>query len=111
MQLLGNGDFAGGDGSIDNPYLIETPEQLNEIRNNRYKHFKLNADINLDVAPYNQNEGWEPIGIESSRFNGTFVGTGFKISGLTINRSLEDGVGLFGVLGNTGTLKGVKLEE
>ena len=42
-----NTDFAGGDGSEENPFLIMNAEQFNKIRNYRDKHFVLGADIAL----------------------------------------------------------------
>ncbi|MDD4607981.1 MAG: prepilin-type N-terminal cleavage/methylation domain-containing protein [Bacilli bacterium] len=52
--------------------------------------------INLDVAPYNTGEGWEPIGSYEyscnlsipviGAYEGTYDGGGYKISGLYINR-------------------------
>src|SRR5699024_8756635 len=60
MQPFNNADFAGGDGTKENPYLIETPEQLDKVRDNLGAHYKLIADIDLGVAPYNEGEGWEP---------------------------------------------------
>ncbi|MGI5839852.1 MAG: S-layer homology domain-containing protein [bacterium] len=86
--------FAGGDGSEEEPYLIETPEQLNAIRNYPDKHFKLVADINL--ADYSAGEGWEPIGTEENSFAGTFDGNGHTISDLVINRIEGFELGLFG---------------
>jgi uncharacterized repeat protein (TIGR02543 family) len=96
----GTAEFAGGDGSEDNPYLIATPEHLNNVRNylgaeNADKHFKLTANLNLNVAPYNTGEGWEPIGA-SDDFTGSFDGGGYTISGLVINRPAQDDIGLFG---------------
>ncbi|MGI6425198.1 MAG: fibronectin type III domain-containing protein [Tepidanaerobacteraceae bacterium] len=84
-------EFAGGDGSEEEPYLIETVDQLNNVRNylgkeNSDKHFKLNANLNLDVAPYNSDTGWQPIGTSASPFTGTFDGGGHTISGLTIDK-------------------------
>lgn len=39
--------FAGGDGSLSDPYQISTPEQLNEVRNYLDKNFVLINDIDL----------------------------------------------------------------
>ncbi len=96
----GTAEFAGGDGSEDKPYLIATPEHLNNVCNylgaeNADKHFKLTANLNLNVAPYNTGEGWEPIGA-SDDFTGSFDGGGYTISGLVINRPAQDDIGLFG---------------
>ncbi|ABI68386.1 chitobiase/beta-hexosaminidase C-terminal domain-containing protein [Syntrophomonas wolfei] len=103
--------FAGGDGSVDNPYQIATPEQLDHVRNYLDKHFIQTADIDLNVAPYNANEGWKPIGEEGFEFKGTFNGNGKTISNLTIKRSSGGGVGLFGFTKNTAQIKNVKLRK
>ena len=40
--------------------------------------------------------GWNPIGDNTNKFNGTFDGLGFTISNLYINRPSQDYIGLFG---------------
>src|SRR5699024_619962 len=87
-------DFAGGSGTAADPYLIETAEQLDKVRDYRTSHFKLMADIDLGVAPYNQGEGWEPIGMNGQPFGGTFDGDNKTISNLKINRPNENDIGL-----------------
>jgi len=59
--------FAGGDGTVDNPWQISTVDQLANLHNylgaeNADKHFVLINNIDLNVAPYNEGEGWDPIG-------------------------------------------------
>jgi hypothetical protein len=95
--------FAGGDGSATDPYQIATAEQLNAVRGYLDQHFTLTADIDLDVAPYNSGEGWEPIGVfvgwgdpGNAPFTGSLDGKGHSITGLFINRPDQDHVGLFG---------------
>ncbi|PTN31442.1 GLUG motif-containing protein [Desulfonatronum sp. SC1] len=88
--------YSGGDGTSENPWKISTPGQLNAVRNHLDSHFILINDIDLGLAPYNQGEGWEPIGTDfSSPFTGTFDGDGYVINGLFINRD-SDYQGLFG---------------
>ncbi|MBU9713669.1 GLUG motif-containing protein [Evansella tamaricis] len=96
---------AEGDGTTpENPILIETPEQLDDIRDELNLHYKLNADIDLEdyIADEYPDDGWEPIGESGARFTGSFVGgtdpSGnlYTISGLSIDRPDEDNVGLFG---------------
>lgn len=94
------GAFSGGDGSVGNPFLIDTPADLASLTSylgssNSGKYFKLNADINLDVAPYNTGNGWTPIGNSSNNFYGKFDGNGKTISGLYIGS------------GNTATYQGL----
>lgn len=99
-----SGDFAGGEGTEENPYLIETAEQLNHVRNDLDKHYKLNANINL--AGY---ENWEPIGDSASPFRGTFDGNGYKITNLKIYR--PGYIGLFGSTEQIATIMNVILEN
>ena len=62
-------EFAGGTGTEDDPYLISTKEQLNNVQNNLSAHYKLIADIIFVDADYessgdfyNSGKGWSPIG-------------------------------------------------
>ncbi|MDD2359064.1 MAG: X2-like carbohydrate binding domain-containing protein [Syntrophaceticus schinkii] len=103
--------FAGGSGTKEDPYLVATAEQLNNVRYRLNKHFKQTANIDLNVAPYNTGAGWEPIGIYGSPFSGTFDGNGKTISNLTINRSANYSVGLFGYSSNTAEMQNVKMEN
>jgi hypothetical protein len=100
----GNLEFAGGDGTAENPYLIATKEQLNSVRNHLSSNFKMTADIVFTAADftdggefYNGGAGWDPIGtsldnmISSSDpvFRGTFDGNNHTISGLYVNLSSQ----------------------
>ncbi|MFH2124339.1 MAG: GLUG motif-containing protein [Pseudomonadota bacterium] len=95
--------FEAGDGSAADPFQIKNPEELHAVRDYLDAHFILTADINLDVAPYNEGEGWEPIGTyvgwddpANVPFTGSFDGNGYSIANLVINRSDQDHIGLFG---------------
>ena len=94
--------FGGGDGSEENPFLIETADHLNSIRGVYLQQglfFSQNAEINLGVSPFNSNEGWEPIGIDyNDPFMGNFNGNGFSIYNLFIIRDNSDHIGLFGYI-------------
>lgn len=62
----------------------------------------------------NGGDGFQPLGSSGAEFVGTFDGQGHTISNLTINRTGENGVGLFGNAGNfTGnfTIENVRLEN
>ncbi|VTR35260.1 Uncharacterized conserved protein [Actinobacillus pleuropneumoniae] len=103
------GIFAGGDGSMEFPYLIETAEQLDAVRNNLEAHYLLAHDI--DLSGYALVGGWEPIGIDSARFSGTFDGQGHRITGLGIGDHYWSPLGLFGVVGDSGIIENVILED
>lgn len=87
---MANGLFAGGSGTELDPFLIEDAHDLNEIRNNTGAHYKLINDIDLNISPYNENEGWTPINGDV-KLNGNF----YTIHNLYINR-LTTGQALFG---------------
>ena len=75
--------------------------------------YKLTDDIDLSETKddYNNGKGWEPIGNQDDPFTGTFVGQGYEISGLYINRPEEDNVGFFGVLGEEAEVSNLKLVD
>lgn len=77
-------NFAGGDGTIENPYQIATARQLDAVRNHLDSNFVLVDDI--DLSEY---ENWEPIGgyvdVKSGDgLRGSFDGKGHTISNLTM---------------------------
>ena len=54
---------------------------------------------------------WQPIGTPDNPYGGTFNGGGFSVSGLYINSDTDDNVGLFGTVGEDGTVKNVGVED
>jgi len=90
-----NTNFAGGNGTVLNPYEIATKEQLNLIRNYAAKNkwFVLVADISFDEADFseggsffNDGQGWIPIGTSNEDpFTGGFDGNNHSITGLKSN--------------------------
>ena len=91
--------FAGGSGTEEDPYQIETIEQLQAIADTLYldKHFIQIANIDAsETKNWNEGKGFTPIGDDVVHFTGSYDGGGHEIDGLYINRSEEDYVGLFG---------------
>lgn len=79
--------FAGGSGTVEDPYQVETLEHLQEIADTiyLYKHFIQVADIDAsDTEAWNEGRGFEPIGSTSHPFTGTYDGKGHTITSLTI---------------------------
>jgi hypothetical protein len=77
--------YAGGSGSKEDPYRIETAEQMNSIGRNREhwdKHFIQTADIDLSVYT---GEQFNIIGIEA---NG---GKTFRLPGLSTATLIKSG--------------------
>ncbi len=87
------GKFGGGDGSKENPFLVEDERDLSAIRFKPQKAYRLARDINLGVPPFDKT-GWMPI----KNFTGELDGAGHKIFNLYINAPKKDNVGLFSAL-------------
>lgn len=108
--------FSGsGSGTENDPYLIFYADQLTQVRNFLGKsgvYFKLMSDIDLAdwIGENSPNQGWQPIGVSSSKFQGIFDGNNHTISNLNINRPSADGVGLFGYA-NGATFKNIVIDE
>ncbi len=110
MESVSASGFAGGNGSQEQPYVIETLEQLNSTRDHLHSNFILANDIDASATiSWDGGYGFKPIGTEADPFNGTLDGNGHIISGLFINRTLTDHVGLFGQTGATAEIKSIGL--
>ncbi|MDZ7771337.1 MAG: GLUG motif-containing protein [Balneolaceae bacterium] len=109
--------FADGDGTSGTPYEITTSAQLDAIRGDLDAHYILTEDIELSTATgsggvfYHGGAGWEPIGENGDEFTGSLDGNGHTISGLYIDRSGDDYVGLFGSLGSGSSVSDLGVEE
>lgn len=101
--------FDGGDGTPANPYQISRLDQLQAIQEFPDSHFILMGDI--DASDTSTGEGFNPVGDNTTPFTGSLDGNGFVISDLTINRSTEQYVGLFGVIADGATIENVYLEN
>ncbi|MHC4752236.1 MAG: GLUG motif-containing protein, partial [Planctomycetota bacterium] len=97
FPLSAQAQYGGGSGTENDPYLIYTAEQMNEIGAEPAdwnKHFKLMN--NIDLSEY-AGFGYNIIGTSAfESFDGVFDGNGHTISnfGLTSTRDLY--TGLFG---------------
>jgi hypothetical protein len=101
----------------NNTYTVYTADGLlvwNEAaQNDLSTNCILAADITLPTVAEGESN-WTPIGTNDhyySRYTGTFDGGGHTITGLTINQSGTDYVGLFGCIGGRGTVKNLTLEN
>ena len=108
--------FSGsGSGTENDPYLIFYADQLTQVRNFLGKsgvYFKLMSDIDLTdwIEENSPNQGWQPIGVSSSKFKGIFDGNNHTISNLNIDRPSTSGVGLFGYADGA-TFKNIVIDE
>ncbi|MFW3146313.1 MAG: GLUG motif-containing protein [Thermoplasmatota archaeon] len=91
--------YAGGNGTIDDPYQISDVNQLQNISLNLTDHYILINDIDASAtAGWNSNRGFDPIGDSDVHFKGTLNGQNFTISDLWIDRTSENFVGLFSIV-------------
>ena len=100
-------DFAGGNGSEENPYQVATAEQLDNVRNDLTAYYIQIADI--DLSEYSS---WEPIGNGETNddfFSGVYDGQGYTIKNMSIKNDVGEYVGLFGVVDKT--VKTVKIKN
>lgn len=97
--------FSGGDGTENNPYLISSPDQLNEIGKvaNINKKFKLINDIDLTGKTINT------IGQPTSKFNGLIDGNYHTIRNYTISGFGTDSLGFVSYLDGEGKIKNLTL--
>ncbi|MHB8061660.1 MAG: hypothetical protein ACYDG2_03325, partial [Ruminiclostridium sp.] len=112
--------FASGTGTEADPYIVETEEQIRKFATslsdeNTYegKFIKLINDINVS------DRNWTPIGEGEYAFCGNFDGNGHVLQGLALKG--EGGTtyaagndvyfGLFGVIGNNGIVRNVRIED
>ena len=92
--------FSGkGSGTTDDPYLITTANEFNQMRHNLEACYKLMRDIDLTewLSENNPSQGWMPVGAKDEPFKGTFDGNG-KTLKLFINRPDQENVGFMGVV-------------
>jgi len=124
-EIIAGSTYGGGTGTVDDPYLIHTPEQLNSIGSapcHWDKHFKLMADIDLsgldgkDGRPaFNViGSGWLACSLDSCyfwgiAFTGVFDGNGHTISSLTIQG--PGWLGLFGWLASGAEVKNLGVAD
>ena len=120
VELLDNYTEPQKDGDW---YLINSEEKLrwfaNEVNNHRTTiNARLTDNIIVNDKVFDDDgnlisgiKTWTPIGTETNPFTGKFDGCDFTIHGLYINDSTKNYVGLFGYVGENGTVKDVTLKD
>ncbi len=122
---LNAGTYSGGNGNVDNPYQINTTDDLIELSNTSAdwsKYFVQTANIGFNsneqlvdwdgdgTASWDAGDqsGFSPIGNNSTRFSGEYDGDNYSVNNLYINRSSYDYIGFFGYANNA-SISGVAL--
>jgi len=103
--------YSGGTGEPNNPYLIATPADLNDIGNHVEdfnKCFLMTS--NIDLAPYTGTQ-FKIIGPnDTTPFTGIFNGNGHSISHFTYSSSITN-AGLFGIIASNGVIRNINMIE
>ena len=93
----------------DGTYTVTSADGLMnvaELVNGGKTDINITLDTDIDLTGKN----WTPIGTSfSNKYTGTFDGGGHTIKGLTVTTN-DQFVGLFGSIGNAGTVKNVMME-
>lgn len=87
VSVLYDPPYSGGDGTENNPYKIANNEDLQYLSENNGEwdaYFEQTGDIVFDGSTY--ANGYQPIGNSSTKFTGSYDGTGHTIEGLTIEK-------------------------
>ena len=108
------GLFAGGNGTVEDPYRIADWWHLDNVRNYLSSHFIVINDLDSNSIGYTElasataleGKGWQPIAVNTT-FVGSFDGQGYEICDLFIDRPDESEVGLFGAVGEAGVIGNV----
>ncbi len=107
--------YAGGTGTEEDPYIIETPEQFVYMLNDNNtlgKFYSVTADLKLNDT---SKSGWEEtarnwIG-NSKYFRGTLLGNGHVVTGLYYNTTDSQNAGLIPQLGHSSVIKQFGVEK
>lgn len=99
------GQFAGGIGTVQDPFQIQNWEQLSKVNQKPNAHYVQIADLDSKSPDYaafagplaNSGKGWIPV----SNFKGKFSGNGYAIKDLFINQPQAGNLGLFGNASNS----------
>ncbi|MCL2435320.1 MAG: hypothetical protein FWD09_04160, partial [Lentimicrobiaceae bacterium] len=91
--------FQNGDGYPENPYMVCTDAQLDSVRYFRHKSFKLCNDIDLTAylaeGGFGYTKwgatGWHALGDNNTNFTGTMNGARYKVSGLWLSKTVNNG--------------------
>ncbi len=120
-------DFASGNGSKEDPYTIRYTSDLDHLAtfvNNGQDYSGVYFVLSNDIA-YSHSKDWNfsddennytAIGTYEHPFKGTFDGQGYTVSGIRIYKKYTTSnhymdYGLFGVVGEGGTVKRVNLAD
>jgi len=104
-------EYSGsGSGTVEDPYLITSCLQLQDIKNVLYAHYELSSNIDCtESSTWNAGNGFLPIGISIDPFTGTLEGNNYSVSNLYIHAPISgDNYGMFAFT-NSATISNLNL--
>jgi hypothetical protein len=131
LQQIIQAQFAGGDGTKENPYQITNWFGLDTLRYftntaGKGKFLQLMNDLDSTTEGYdimvrdsngtlvNDGMGWSPLCVSSSAvygFSGNLDGKGYHVNDLQFNHNQFTYAGLFGIISENGTIKDLAVER
>lgn len=104
-------DLAGSGTAVD-PYIITNLSELQAMEDDLTANYTLGRDIDASNSDQlNNGQGFDPVKNQYSAFSGSLDGNDHTISGLTINRSTESGVGLIGETSEEASITDISLRD
>jgi PGF-pre-PGF domain-containing protein/PGF-CTERM protein len=104
--------FDEGSGTASDPYVITNATELQAMESDLSAHYVLGDNVNAsETSSWNDGKGFDPVGSTSTQFTGTFAGSDHTITGLYVNRSGTNKVGLFGTSTDGSTISNVTLRS
>lgn len=96
---------AGGAGTASNPYVIQTPAELQSMANDLSAYYVLGNDIDMTEYSYT------PVGTLAAPFFGSFDGRGYTIKNMILDLPDTDYVGIFGAITSGTQIKNIVFED
>lgn len=110
FELKGASLFAGGNGTIDDPYQINEVRHLRNINLYPNASYKLIGNIILPEVAIGQSN-FTPLCSDETMFNGILDGNGYTILNLTIYNTNNFYTGLFACVGQNASIRNLTLEN
>ncbi len=106
--------FSAGEGTIEDPFIIEDVHDLQNMAGDLHAHYALGNDIDAsETSEWNWNGtvyyGFIPVGNDTHLFYGSLDGRNYTVTGLYIKRDIHYS-GLFGYAQGA-TIKNIGLED
>ena len=102
--------FDNGNGSINNPFRVDTPTKFTYIKYNLTAHYEISSnDANFDTLDFSGINLFG-IGSEDEMFTGSFNGNGKIMKNITLSNPGKNN-GLFNYIGAQGVVKNIIIQN